>query len=371
MSADTGQTIAPGSIIGIMGGGQLGRMTAEAASRLGYRCHVYCPEKDSPAFQVAARSVVGAYDDQGRLRDFARSVDVVTFEFENVPAAAGEILATLKPTRPAPEILHITQQRLREKRFLNSIGAPTTAFAQATSQADLAAAIKTIGAPAVLKSASFGYDGKGQAKIDAATALEAAWSKAMASAAPGDAAILEGFVDFALEISVVVARGIDGDMRHYVPVENRHRDHILWETHAPARIQPQTAAEAIAIARRVAEKIGLVGLMGVEMFVTRAGRVLVNELAPRPHNSGHWTMDACRTSQFEQFVRAVCGLPLGSPERHSDAVMRNLLGKDAGNWKEILSDPDAKLHLYGKSEARPGRKMGHVNRLFPKSADGI
>jgi 5-(carboxyamino)imidazole ribonucleotide synthase len=365
--ADNGQVIPPGSTIGILGGGQLGRMTAEAASRLGYRCHVYCPEPDAPAGEVAFAHTAAGYGDLAALEKFARSVDVVTFEFENVPASAGEALAAVKPTRPSPRILHVTQQRLREKGFLRSIGVPTTSFSEVADRRALDRALTEIGVPSVLKSASFGYDGKGQARIDAAGDLDAAWKKAMGGSSAGEVAILEGFVDFALEISVVIARGIGGAMSHYIPVENRHRNHILSETIAPARIASATTAEAVSIAERVVTQIGLVGLMGVEMFVTRDGGVLVNELAPRPHNSGHWTMDACLTSQFEQFVRAICGLPLGSTERHSDAVMRNLLGEEANEWREILSDPCLKLHLYGKREERPGRKMGHVNRLYPRS----
>jgi 5-(carboxyamino)imidazole ribonucleotide synthase len=247
--------------------------------------------------------------------------------------------------RPSPRILHVTQQRLREKGFLRSIGVPTTSFSEVADRRALDRALTEIGVPSVLKSASFGYDGKGQARIDAAGDLDAAWKKAMGGSSAGEVAILEGFVDFALEISVVIARGIGGAMSHYIPVENRHRNHILSETIAPARIarNHRRAIHAERGSRRSA-----CGLMGVEMFVTRDGGVLVNELAPRPHNSGHWTMDACLTSQFEQFVRAVCGLPLGSTERHSDAVMRNLLGEEANEWREILSDPCLKLHLYGK-----------------------
>ncbi len=367
MNADKGQVIAPGSAIGILGGGQLGRMTVEAASRLGYRCRIYCPEKDAPAREIAAGCIVAAYDDRAALEEFARSVDVVTFEFENVPSATGEILAAIKPTRPAPSVLHIAQERLREKRFLREIGVPVTKFAAIARREELDDAAAAIGLPAILKSASFGYDGKGQSRIDGPADFDAAWENAMGQSGLGRQAILEGLVDFALEISVVIARGLDGGMRAYVPVENRHRDHILSETIAPAKIAPEIAGRATQVAERVVEKIGLVGLMGVEMFVTRDGSVLVNELAPRPHNSGHWTMDACVTGQFEQFVRAICGLPLGSPERHSDAVMQNLLGDGARRWAEILAEPGAKLHLYGKCQARPRRKMGHVNRLYPRT----
>jgi 5-(carboxyamino)imidazole ribonucleotide synthase len=363
MSADQGQTIQPGKTIGILGGGQLGRMAAMAAARLGYRCHIYCPDKNSPAFDVAAETTIAAYDDIAALEKFARSVDVVTFEFENVPSAATEALAALKPTRPSPRVLHVTQQRLREKNFLSSINVPTTRYLEVAHKEALPQAVQALGRPCVLKSASFGYDGKGQVRIDHETDLGPVWQQT-----GGELAILEAFVDFQREISVVIARGHDGAMELYVPVENQHRHHILDTTIAPARISAATAQKAEAIARHIAQEIKLVGLLGVEMFVTKAGDVLVNELAPRPHNSGHWTIDACVTSQFEQFIRAVCGLPLGSPERHSDAVMKNLLGDDVANWKQILSEPGAKLHLYGKEEARAGRKMGHVTRLSKKTS---
>ena len=358
MSADTGQTIAPGGTIGILGGGQLGRMTAMAAARLGYRCHIYCPEENAPASDVAAASTVAAYDDLAALQAFAQAVDVVTFEFENVPASAGEKLKQWKPTRPDPRVLHLTQQRLREKNFLSSINVPVTRYLEVAHKEALPQAVQALGRPCVLKSASFGYDGKGQVRIDPETDLGPVWQTM-----GGDLAILESFVDFHREISVVIARGCDGAMAMFVPVENQHRNHILDTTIAPARIAPAVAVKAEAIARHIAQEIKLVGLLAVEMFVTRDGDVLVNELAPRPHNSGHWTIDACNTSQFEQFARAVCGLPLGSPERHSDAVMKNLIGDEIDRWPELLAEPGARLHLYGKREARPGRKMGHVTRL--------
>ncbi len=363
MTADQGQTIAPGGTIGILGGGQLGRMTAIAAARLGYRCHVYCPDKEAPASDVAAATTVAAYDDLAALEEFAKSVDVVTFEFENVPAAAGERLAAWKPTRPEPRVLHLTQQRLREKNFLTSINVPTTRYLEVAHKEALPQAVQALGRPCVLKSVSFGYDGKGQVRIDPETDLGAVWQNM-----GGELAILESFVEFQREISVLVARGPDGAMEIYVPVENQHRNHILDTTIAPARIPATISVKAEAIARHIAQEIKLVGLLAVEMFVTKDGEVLVNELAPRPHNSGHWTIDACVTSQFEQFVRAVCGLPLGSPERHSDAVMKNLLGDEVRDWRQILAEPGAKLHLYGKRESRPDRKMGHVTRLSAKSS---
>jgi 5-(carboxyamino)imidazole ribonucleotide synthase len=360
MSADKGQSFAPGATIGILGGGQLGRMTALAAARLGFRTHVFCPEHDAPAAQVTALSTVAAYNDEEALAAFADDVDVVTFEFENIPDTTAEFLAAHKPTRPTPRVLHIAQQRLREKDFLSSIGVPVTRYLPVADAVALAGAVTQIGRPGILKSAQFGYDGKGQVRIAADTDLAAAWQRMGATLG-----ILEAEVDFALEASVIIARGVDGAMALYPPVENRHRHHILDETIAPARLAESTVRQAEDTARRIAEALDLVGLLAVELFVTKDGHVLVNELAPRPHNSGHWTIDTCVTSQFEQFVRAVCGLPLGSTVHHSAAVMKNLIGDEVNQWREILRDPDAKLHLYGKAEARPGRKMGHVTRLKP------
>jgi 5-(carboxyamino)imidazole ribonucleotide synthase len=364
MSADQGQVIAPGSTIGILGGGQLGRMTAMAAARLGYRTHVFAPPGDNPATQVAAAATIAPYEDGAALAKFATAVDVVTFEFENVPSAAAEALAAMKPTRPAPRVLHICQDRLREKDFLAGVRVPTTRYMEVARAESLERAVREIGYPAVLKSAQFGYDGKGQVRIGPETKLEEAWAQMGAPLG-----ILEGYVDFRLEISVIAARTLDGGVATYAPVENQHRNHILDTTIVPARVKPQVAMRAEAIGQHVATELGLVGIVAVEMFVTQNDEVLVNELAPRPHNSGHWSIDGAITSQFEQFVRAVCGLPLGSTERHSDAVMKNLLGDDIGSWREILAEPGAKLHLYGKGAARPGRKMGHVTRLTPKRGD--
>jgi 5-(carboxyamino)imidazole ribonucleotide synthase len=361
VSAGRADIIAPGGTIGILGGGQLGRMTALAAAELGYRCHILCPEADSPAMQVAAAATVAAYDDEGALDAFATAIDVATYEFENIPAAGVERLAARVPVRPGVEPLYLAQNRVREKDFLNAAGAPTAPYRAVGDEAALAAALDEIGRPAVLKSAAFGYDGKGQVAIDEAGDPARAWSEM-----GGGAGIVEGFVDFAIEISVVLARGLDGGVAAYVPVENRHRRHILDVTVAPAGISSELAAEATAIATRIAAALDLVGLLAVEMFVTREGALLVNEIAPRPHNSGHWTIDACATSQFEQFVRAVCGLPLGDPERHADAEMTNLLGDDIAAWPAIRAEPGGRLHLYGKHEARPGRKMGHVTRLSPR-----
>ena len=352
--------IAPGSTIGIMGNGQLGRMAALCAAELGYRVHVFGPGKDSPTAQVCDKATVADYTDFTALKEFANSVDVVTFEFENVPYDAVKLLSGIVPVRPGWQCLHISQNRLREKTFCNEHGVGTAPFAAVRSLADLEEAVAKLGRPSVLKTTEMGYDGKGQVKITADTNLASAWVDMQ-----DNEAILEGFVDFERELSVIVARGIDGKMACFCPVENRHANHILDVTIAPAQIRPALRAEAEKIAKTLAEKMEFIGLLAVEMFVTRDGKLLVNEVAPRPHNSGHWTIDACVTSQFEQFIRAVCGLPLGDPANHSDAEMKNLLGEDIEAWQAILSDPDAKLHLYGKAEAKPGRKMGHVTWLRP------
>jgi 5-(carboxyamino)imidazole ribonucleotide synthase len=354
------QTLAPGATIGILGGGQLGRMTALAAARLGYRCHVFASEPDSPAAQVCAATTVADFADRAALARFAGAVDIATFEFENIPAAAVRTVAALTLVLPRPEILEITQHRLREKDFLRSIGIATTAYREIADLAALRRAMQDFGFPAVLKCVRLGYDGRGQVTLHPETPLDEAWRRI-----GGEIGILEAFVDFACEISVVLARGGDGRWAAYPPVENRHLNHVLDTTVAPAPIAAETAMRAAAIARDIAERLDLVGVLAVEMFLTGSGDILVNELAPRPHNSGHWTIDACVTSQFEQLVRALCGLPLGSVAHHSDAVMRNLLGEDAENWCEALADPLAKLHLYGKRAIRPGRKMGHVTRLVP------
>ena len=353
--------IAPGGTIGILGGGQLGRMTALAAASLGYRCHIFCPEQESPAALVSAAATVAPYADEAALARFAAAVDVITFEFENVPAESAEYIAERRPFFPSPKILRVAQDRLKEKDFLRSIGVATARYHEVTGEESLARAVRDIGPRCVLKTVRLGYDGKGQVAIRPDSDLGAAWH-AMGTAL----GIVESFVDFRCEISVIVARNASGGWASYVPVENQHVNHILDTTIAPARIAPEIAMRAEAVARHVAGDLDLVGLLAVEMFVTGDGEVLVNELAPRPHNSGHWTIDACYTSQFEQFVRAICDLPLGSPERHSDAVMKNLIGDDIAKWREAITEPMAKLHLYGKDEAKPGRKMGHVTRLAPR-----
>ena len=360
MTGQSIRTVAPGGTIGMLGGGQLGRMTALAAAQLGYKTHVFSPDADSPCAQVSAAETVARYSDHEALAKFARSVDVVTLEWENIPVQTLAFLAKFVPVHPGPGVLAIAQDRLREKDFVNRLGIATAPWEPARCPGQAAAAYQTIGTPCVMKSARMGYDGKGQIKLTGDTAPVDAWKSI-----GGVDAIVEGFVDFALEVSVIVARGQDGEMVAYPTVENRHANHILDETIAPAAIAPETAAEAERVALRIADALRFVGVLAVEMFVTRDGGVLVNELAPRPHNSGHWTMDACATSQFEQLVRAVCGLPLGSVERVADAVMKNLIGDDVESWPDLLAEPGARLHLYGKAEARPGRKMGHVTRLKP------
>jgi 5-(carboxyamino)imidazole ribonucleotide synthase len=356
--------LPPNSTIGIVGGGQLGRMSAIAAARLGYRCHIFTPEADAPASQVSAATTRAAYDDADALRDFAGAVDVVTFEFENVSAAGLDLLAGMRPVRPSPSVLRISQDRIAEKSFINGAGLPTGPWMPANDRAELDLAVAVMGMPCVMKATRLGYDGRGQAMVRTAGDLDSAWARL----APKPL-IVERFVDFACEISVIVARGADGSLTGFDAVENRHRNHILDLTLAPAQVAPETAARAGQIARELAEALGLVGLMAVEMFVDAQGQVLVNEIAPRPHNSGHWTMDACPVSQFELHVRAVAGLPLPPAMRHGDAVMKNLVGPDdMALWQEILATPGLIPHHYGKSEARPGRKMGHVTRLFPRGA---
>jgi 5-(carboxyamino)imidazole ribonucleotide synthase len=352
--------VAPGATIGILGGGQLGRMTALAAARLGYRCHVFTNEHDSPAEQVCNAATVADFSDREALERFAGAVDIATIEFENIPAESVRWISASTPVLPQLEILEIAQDRLREKDFLRSIDIDTAAYREISDAFALIRALRDFDCPAVLKTVRMGYDGKGQVMLNPDSNPEEAWRQM-----GGDIGILESFVDFACEISVIVARGGNRACATYPPVENRHVNHILDTTIAPARIPPEIASRAEAIVRHLAEKLDLVGVLAVEMFVTPTGELLVNEIAPRPHNSGHWTIDACVTSQFEQLVRAICGLPLGSVEHHSDAVMKNLLGSDVDKWRDALNDPLTRLHLYGKTAVQPGRKMGHVTRLIP------
>lgn len=354
--------LPPGSTIGILGGGQLGRMSAMAAARLGYRAHVYAPEADSPGMQVAAARTVAAYGDAAALAGFAAAVDVVTFEFENVPAAALAALEGQVACRPGTGVLAIGQDRVREKRFLESVGVPVAPWAEVTDAASLRDAMARIGLPAVLKTTRLGYDGRGQAVLR----HEAEAAPALARLAPHPL-VLEAFVPFVAEVSAIAARGADGTLAVYDAVENRHRDHILDLSFAPARIPAAAAAAAAAQVRRVAEGLGLVGLVALEMFLLADGTLLGNEIAPRPHNSGHWTMDACLCGQFEQHVRAVAGLPLGTTDRHADAVMRNLIGPEGlAAWPRLVASRGVAAHWYGKAEARPGRKLGHANLLIPR-----
>lgn len=352
--------LPPGSTIGMLGAGQLGRMTAMAAARLGYKVHVFAPdEEDSPAGQVCAAYTRAAWDDETALDAFARAVDVVTLEWENVPVPAVERIARIVPVHPGAGVLRVAQDRVAEKSFANDLGIATAPWRAVSNPDEVAAARAAVGPRCILKSTRLGYDGKGQARLDAATDPAAAWASIGT-----DAGIVEGFVDFVCEVSVIVARGTTGETKAFPTVENRHKDGILDKTLVPARIDSAVAAEAERIAVALADALGVIGLLAVEMFVTADGRVLVNEVAPRPHNSGHWTIDACATSQFEQLARAVCGLPLGSVDRLADAEMENLVGADAERWAELMAEPGARLHLYGKAEWRPGRKMGHVTRLF-------
>lgn len=357
----TRDALRSGAVIGILGGGQLGRMIALAAARLGFKTHVYCPDPHSPAFDVSAAQTVAAYEDATALAAFAEAVDVVTYEFENVPAATAAALAARRPLFPDARALATAQDRIAEKTFLRDAGVAVADFAAVDGEADIDAAVSVTGLPAILKTRRFGYDGKGQAKVATRAELSAALARL-----GGRDCVLERLVPFALEVSAIVVRGRGGAVAVYDIGENRHENHILKETRVPARVGAETAAAAEALGRRIADALGYVGVLGVEMFVVRDGageQLLVNELAPRVHNSGHWTEDGAVTSQFENHVRAIAGWPLGAVARTGDTVMENLIGDEAGDPAAILSDPDARLHLYGKAEARPGRKMGHVNRV--------
>lgn len=353
--------IGPGATLGILGGGQLGRMLALAAARYGLKVHVYCPDADSPAFEVAARHTCAAYDDAEALRAFAGACDVVTYEFENVPRFTAETVSAQVPLHPSPRALAITQDRFEEKSFVAALGIRTAPFRAVSTAEDLARACEELGRPAVLKTRRFGYDGKGQAMIRPETDAESAW--ATLGHAP---AILEGFVPFSREVSVVAARTAEGGFAAYDVCANEHRNHILDITRVPAGIPDETEREAIGIARQIADALGYVGVLAVEMFLVPYGdaeRLVVNEIAPRVHNSGHWTIEGAWTSQFEQHVRAVCGWPLGDAGRRGTVEMQNLIGDEVKAWEEILREPGAHLHLYGKEKPRPGRKMGHVTRV--------
>jgi len=360
--------ILPGATLGVLGSGQLGRMFAMAARRMGYRVHVLSPDTDTPTGHLADLEVAASYDDLDAIGRFARDVDVVTFEFENVPAATAEAAARFAPVRPNGLVLHVAQQRAREKTFLADKGFPVTPFAWIRSEADLDAALQAPGVPAVLKTASFGYDGKGQAKVSSADEARVAWT-----AMGRPEAVLERFVHFQREVSVVAARGVDGWTTSYGVIENAHTNHILDVSVMPAAVTPAVEQRAAEIARGVLETLDVVGVLCVEFFLTDADELLINELAPRPHNSGHLTIDACMTSQFEQQVRAICGLPPGSVELLRPAAMANLLGDvwqhGEPDWAAACALPGVHLHLYGKAEPRRGRKMGHLTALAPSAAE--
>ncbi len=349
--------LAPGATIGILGGGQLGRMLSVAASRLGFKTHIFEPGANPPAGQVAQSVTTAPYEDEAALRAFAASVDVITYEFENIPTSALDILEALRPIPPGRAALATSQDRLAEKAFLRDLGLMTAPFADVASEADLNSALETIGAPAILKTRRFGYDGKGQARI---MALEDAAS-AYADMA-GAPSILEGFVNFSNEVSVIGARALNGSVACFDPGENVHLGGILHTTTVPARLSPSQRSDAVLIAARILNALDYVGVMGVELFVTAEGLV-VNEIAPRVHNSGHWTQNGCVIDQFEQHIRAVAGWPLGDGSRHSNVVMENLIGEDVARIPQIAESCTA-IHLYGKAEAKPGRKMGHLNRII-------
>jgi 5-(carboxyamino)imidazole ribonucleotide synthase len=361
------KSVLPGSTIGVLGSGQLGRMFAISARRLGYRVHTYSPDRDSPTGQIADEEIDAPYEDLDRVREFASAVDVVTFEFENVPAATADAASQCALVRPAGDVLHTTQHRLREKTFLRKHGFPVTRFERIASDDDPKRVVPEFG-PAILKTAGFGYDGKGQYRVKSLEEAEAAWA-----AMGRQEAVLEAVVDFAAELSVVGVRGADGDCVFFAPSINAHVNGILDVSSAPAPFDPAVARRAEEITRGLLNELSVVGVLCVEFFLTRGGELLVNELAPRPHNSGHLTIDACITSQFEQQVRAVCGLPLGSTEMLRPAAMANLLGDVWGNgepdWLAALALPELKLHLYGKTDPRPGRKMGHLTATANTAAD--
>jgi 5-(carboxyamino)imidazole ribonucleotide synthase len=363
------QAIFPGEPLGILGSGQLGRMFTLAAKQMGYRVHTFSPETGTPTGQVADLEVVGAYADLDAVRDFAKQVRVVTFEFENVPAQTVEALAESIPVRPSGAVLHIAQNRGREKNFLATHGIPCAPFRVIASLAELQTALGELGTPAILKTAGFGYDGKGQVRIHAPNEAEAAWAKLS-----GQPCVLEGFVPFEREVSVVAVRGVGGDFAHYGLIENAHAGGILDVSKCPPSDIPLSVTkEAVAITRTIMEALEIVGVLCVEFFLTVDSELLVNEMAPRPHNSGHLTIESHVTSQFEQQLRAVCGLPLGSTERLRPAAMANLLGEvwadGTPDWRTALALPNVHLHLYGKAEARPGRKMGHLTALADTSEE--
>ena len=360
--------LPPGSTIGILGGGQLGRMLAMAAARLGLKCHIYS-DHSGPAFDVAAASEVGAYDDLDAVRRFAETVSVVTYEFENVPYATAEAAAGIRPERPGVNALEVAQDRLKEKTFISALGIPVAPFAAVDSDTSLQQAASALGLPAILKTRRLGYDGKGQVRLDADASQDVPAARAEIGNAP---AILEGMIQFKIEVSVLVVRSPSGQMRFYDLPHNTHANGILDTSTVPAPVSQKTRERATEIAGTIASALDYVGVLAVEMFYCGEAApepLIVNEIAPRVHNSGHWTIDACAVSQFENHIRAVAGWPLGPTDRHSNAVMTNLIGADIEAWKTLATEPAAGLHLYGKNDPRPGRKMGHITRISPKTVD--
>lgn len=349
-----------GSTVGILGGGQLGRMLSVAASRLGYKSHIFEPGANPPAGQVADRVTTAAYDDEAALLAFAQSVDVITYEFENIPTSALDILEAHRPIRPGREALRVSQDRITEKQFLSDLGLQVAPFAAVETAEELNTALENIGAPSILKTRRFGYDGKGQARLNSDADADAA----LADMA-GSPSVLEGFVTFSHEVSVIAARGITGEVACFDPGENVHVGGILRTTTVPANLPGGMRMDAVLIASKILNALDYVGVMGVELFVTPKG-LIVNEIAPRVHNSGHWTQNGCAVDQFEQHIRAVVGLPLGDGKRHSDVVMENLIGEDMDRVPDLLKEPHVAVHLYGKAETKAGRKMGHINRVVPK-----
>ncbi len=350
--------LQPGAVIGILGGGQLGRMLSMAAARLGFVTHIFEPGANPPAGQVAHRVTTAPYEDAEALAAFAQSVDVITYEFENIPTEALDVLESHRPIRPGREALRVSQDRLTEKTFLQGLGLNTAPFADVTDLDSLQAAIERIGTPAILKTRRFGYDGKGQARLKSPEDAQAALADMQ-----GAPAILEGFVNFSHEVSIIAARGLDGQVACFDPGENVHRDGILHTTTVPARLSPALRTDAVLLAANILNALDYVGVMGVELFVTPQG-LIVNEIAPRVHNSGHWTQNGCAVDQFEQHIRAVAGWPLGDGQRHADVVMENLIGDDMNRVPELAQQRDVALHLYGKAQVTPGRKMGHFNRIM-------
>ena len=361
--------LAPGATIGILGSGQLGRMLAMAALKLGLRCHIYAPESEAPAYDAASARTVAAFDDEEALARFAEAVDVITYEFENVPIACVEFLAQRRPVRPGARALALTQDRLVEKTFLRDLGVATAPFAGVDDAGALVRAVGDLGRPSILKTRRFGYDGKGQALI-----REGSNPPALHRSLGGGPMILEGFVAFEREASVIGARSLEGAIAAFDLCENEHQRHILARTHVPARVGPGVEAAARGLASKILEALDYVGVLAVELFVVRdadgSERLVVNELAPRVHNSGHWTIEGAQTSQFEQHIRAIAGWPLGATSRRGRIEMLNLIGEEADEWRDILAQPELSLHLYGKLEARAGRKMGHVTRVLPEPPRG-